>query len=174
MMQFLLFCKKIDGVVFGVQRWLLIILCVAITAVNIAQIAGRYLFFYSLPWSEQLSVILFIMIIFLGQNLATKGDGEIRIEVFLFCKPATQRIFLVVSDLLCLFSAAALFVSSIMLVMHASEFPQVISSLQLPYFYVFSIMPVGFFMIFFSRLGVMLRRFYPLPAEAAPHSEEPV
>ena len=172
MMQFLLFCKKIDGVVFGVQRWLLIVLCVAIIAVNIAQIAGRYLFFYSLPWSEQLSVILFIMIIFLGQNLATKGDGEIRIELFLFSSAKTQRFFLVIADVLCLFSAAALFASSIMLVMHASEFPQVVSSLQLPYFYVFSIMPIGFFLIFFSRLGVMLRRLFPLPDEAAPQSEE--
>lgn len=161
-----------DSLFFGIQRWLLIFLCIAITAVNIAQVAGRYLFFYSIPWSEQLSVVLFILIIFLGQNLATKADNEIRIELFLFCSQKTQRAILVCADVLCLFTAGVLFVSSIMMVMHASMFPQVISSLQLPYFYVFSVMPIGFFLIFFSRLGVMLRRIFPLPGEAAPRSEE--
>ncbi|MDR1828227.1 MAG: TRAP transporter small permease [Methylobacteriaceae bacterium] len=166
-MKFLEFCRRVDDTFTRAQKTILILLCIAITAINIAQVAGRYLFFYSIPWSEQLSVVLFIVLIFCGQNLVTKQDGEVRIEVFGFNKRLEKKL-LIGADILCLLTVAVLFVSSILFVRHASRFPQVISSLQLPYFYVFSFMSVGFFLIFFSRLAVLLRRIATDPDAAGP------
>lgn len=172
MTKFLAYCRKIDAVVFAFQRWILITLCVAVTAINIAQISGRYIFFYSIPWSEQLSVALFIIIIFFGQNIATKNDNEIRIDLFQLRNNDVKKAMLVLSDLLCLIAVSVLFVSSIMLVQNALRFQQVISSMNLPYFYIFSIIPVGFALIFFSRLGVLLRRFFQETESASPSDGE--
>ena len=49
MKTFLEFLEKIDSFVYGIQKWVLIAMCVAITAINIAQVTGRYVFFYSIP-----------------------------------------------------------------------------------------------------------------------------
>ena len=92
MTAFLAFFEKIDGFIFRIQKWVLIFLCVAITVINIAQVTGRYVFFYSIPWSEQLSVVLFLFIIFLGQNLATKSDNEIRIDILIFSNEKIKKI----------------------------------------------------------------------------------
>lgn len=166
-MNFLEHCKRADDIFTRVQKAVLIVLCIAITAINISQVAGRYLFSYSIPWSEQLSVVLFIFVIFFGQNLVTKQDGEIRIEIFGFNKKIEKKA-LILADLICLTTVAILFVSSVRLVLHASRFPQVISSLQLPYFYVFSSMCLGFFLIFVFRLAVFIRRLIRDPETAGP------
>ena len=160
-------CDKVGGLVHKCQTAFLTLLCVAITAINIAQIAGRYVFFYSLPWSEPLSVLLFLMIVFLGQNLVTRKDGEIRIEAFLH-----KRLQLIVSDLVCLVTVGALLVSSFYLIRHAARFPQIIPSLDLPYYYVFWMMPIGFFLIFLSRACVLLKRLAGLDASARDAKEE--
>ncbi len=166
-MKLLAWLEKIDAAIYKAQKWLLVLLCIAITAINIAQITGRYVFFASIPWSEQLSVVLFLLIIFLGQNLATKADGEIRVDLFAHM-PALRRRFLLVADALCLFTVAVFFVSSIYLVIHASQFRQVISSMQLPYVYVFCMMPLGFGLIFLARLTVLLKRWLQRDIERRP------
>jgi C4-dicarboxylate transporter DctQ subunit len=148
-------------------------MCVLITAINIAQITGRYLFFYSIPWSEQLSVVIFILIIFFGQNLATRSDNEIRIDVIPVTNASVYRIMLIVSDLACLVTLVLLFASSILLVQNAMRFSQVISSLHLPYLYVFCVIPLGFFLIFASRFGVLARRISRAPdPQKIPGEEE--
>jgi TRAP-type C4-dicarboxylate transport system permease small subunit len=134
----------------------LIILCVTITVINIIQITGRFVFFYSVPWAEPLSIILFLTIIFLGQSIVTNKDGEIRIELFL-----NKKAQLIVSDVFCIATVGFLFVSSCYLISHAARFPQIIPSLYLPYYYVFWIMPIGFILILFSRICVLLKRFAP-------------
>lgn len=144
---------RVDGTVYLFQKVVLIVLCIAITVINIAQIAGRYIFFYSIPWSEPLSVLLFLAIIFFGQNLATKKDGEIRVEFYL-----NKRFQLMFSDIVCLIVVGLLFASSLYLLGHAARFKQIIPALYLPYYYVFWMMPVGFGLILFSRLHVLLKR----------------
>jgi TRAP-type C4-dicarboxylate transport system permease small subunit len=136
---------------------LLMILCTVITVINIVQVAGRYLFFYSIPWSETLSIVLFLMIVFLGQSIVTGKDGEIRIELFL-----NKKLQLIASDVICIATVCFLFISSCYLISHAAKFPQIIPSLYLPYYYVFWMMPVGFGLIIFSRICVLLKRFAPL------------
>jgi len=150
------YCDKFGHIIYFCQKLLLMILCVVVTVINIFQVAGRYLFFYSIPWSENLSVVLFLMIVFLGQSMVTGKDGEIRIELFL-----SKKFQLVASDVICIVTVCFLFISSCYLIGHAARFPQIIPSLYLPYYYVFWMMPIGFALILFSRICVLLKRLAP-------------
>ncbi|WP_319496042.1 TRAP transporter small permease [uncultured Cohaesibacter sp.] len=159
--------KKLGCALYEIQKYTLIVLCILVTAINISQIMGRYLFFYSIPWSEQVSVILFVFIIFIGQSLATMKDNEIRIDVFVVPGHRVGDTLLILSDLICLIVLAVLFFSAIGLVGNALRFPQVVSSINLPYYVVFAVIPFGFFLIFVTRLLVLVRRIWGLSGNAA-------
>ena len=45
------------------------------------QIVTRYVFFYSLPWSEELSRYLFAWLIFIGASLGVGEESQIRIDI---------------------------------------------------------------------------------------------
>ncbi len=150
--------KNLGCALYKIQKYTLIVLCILVTAINISQIMGRYLFFYSIPWSEQVSVILFVFIIFLGQSLATMKDNEIRIDVFVVPGYRVGDILLILSDVICLIVLVFLFLSATGLVGNALRFPQVVSSINLPYYYVFAVIPFGFCLIFITRLLVLIGR----------------
>lgn len=150
--------RDFGTLLYKAQKFTLIFLCILVTAINISQIMGRYLFFYSIPWSEQVSVILFMFIIFLGQSLATMKDNEIRIDLILFPNTRAGTALLVLADIICLVVLVFLFFSAIGLVQNALRFPQVVSSINLPYYFVFAVIPFGFFLVFATRLMVLVKR----------------
>jgi TRAP-type C4-dicarboxylate transport system permease small subunit len=137
---------------------ILLLIVVTLVIVNNAQVAGRYVFNFSLPWSEQLSVVLFIFIMVLGGNLAIKTDDEIRIDLR-FTDPAKQNILSMVRDIISLLVLIVLLCSSVFLILHSFKFRQVISSMQLPYSVVFIVMAVGFAMMIFDKCLVLAGRF---------------
>jgi TRAP-type C4-dicarboxylate transport system permease small subunit len=136
----------------------------AITMINNAQVAGRYVFHYSLPWSEQLSIVLFIFIVMLGGNLSIKKDDEIKIDLR-FANRSKQKVLHIVRDIISLITLTVLFISSVLLVHHALMFPQVISSMQLNYYYVFMVMTLGFGLMIFDKILILAGRFVRLEKE---------
>ena len=159
--------QNLGCALYKIQKYTLIVLCILVTAINISQIMGRYLFFYSIPWSEQVSVILFVFIIFLGQSLATMKDNEIRIDVFVVPGYRVGDFLLILSDVICLIVLVFLFFSATGLVGNALRFPQVVSSINLPYYFVFAVIPFGFFLIFITRLLVLVGRIRGLSGRNA-------
>ena len=63
----------IDLVLFGILAAMVIIVS--------AQIVTRYVFFYSLPWSEELSRYLFAYLIFLGACVGVRENNQICIDI---------------------------------------------------------------------------------------------
>jgi TRAP-type C4-dicarboxylate transport system permease small subunit len=154
----LIWYKKVERILFATQKVILLIMVMLIVIVNNAQVAGRYIFHYSLPWSEQLSIVLFICIIMLGGNISIKRDDEIRIDLK-FSDPFKQKILNVVRDVISLATLIILLCSSLFLVLHALNFKQVISSMQLNYAYVFMVMSIGFCLMVFDKIAILLGRF---------------
>lgn len=142
----------LSNAMFSVQKIVLLALVLAMVVINIAQIAGRYLFNFSIPWSEETSVVLFIVIIMLGGNIAVRNDSEIRIAFLSFKSAKANAILGLVIDIVSLITIALFTISAAMLVEHAFKFRQVISSLQLSYAYVFLVLPIGFTMIGLDKI----------------------
>jgi TRAP-type C4-dicarboxylate transport system permease small subunit len=156
------YLRKIEHSIFSIQKVILLLIIFTLVLVNNAQVAGRYLFNFSLPWSEQLSVVLFIFIMVLGGNLAIKADDEIKIDLR-FTDPEKQKTLSIVRDIISLAVLIILLCSSIFLILHSLKFRQIISSMQLPYSVVFIVMAVGFAIMIFDKFLVLAGRFDSAP-----------
>jgi len=146
-----------------VQKILLILLSSVMTIVVLAQIAGRFIFKYSLPWSEELSVILFIVIIFWGANIAIKTDSEIAIEVLKFQNPKKALIHWAVKDIFSLICIALLIISAVIAISESTVRPRAVASMQwFKYTYIYMLMFIGLIFILFDKLVRFMHHIYDL------------
>ena len=75
--------KLIENLFSKVQTlllWTISIALLAMMCIIFAQVFTRYVIFYSLPWSEELSRYLFVFIIIIGINIAVSKDKLIKID----------------------------------------------------------------------------------------------
>lgn len=146
------FLERLSVCIQKILQGLLIVISLTLLFVNIAQIAGRNLFFYSLPWSEQLSTWLFIWSIFLGFHLVIKEDAELKIEALHFSNQKGQLLLDILRDAVSLFVIVVFFTSSLLFLQNSLRFPQKMSSMPINMYVVYSIMPVSFFLMALQKL----------------------
>jgi TRAP-type C4-dicarboxylate transport system permease small subunit len=70
---------RIDKVIEVIQIILITLGVFAMVVINGAQVFCRFVIRSSIPWSEQISVMVFFILIMLGGNLAMRTDTETRI-----------------------------------------------------------------------------------------------
>ncbi len=154
--------ERISNGIYSLQKGALLFLVSAITLINLAQIAGRYLFHFSLPWSEQLSVLLFIVIIMLGGSIAIRNDSEIKIAILKFKNPRTQQYFSIAVDLISLITIIFFVYASVGFFTHSLKYRQLVSSMQISYSYVFFFLPAGFALMGVEKLFHLIRKIIAL------------
>lgn len=63
------------------------------------QVVSRYIFRYSLPWSEELALICFILSIYFGASQAVKRKQHLKIEILTnFLPPKIKKVFEILSN----------------------------------------------------------------------------
>lgn len=151
-----------------ILQGILLILGTLLTVVNIAQIAGREIIFYSLPWSEQLSTWLFVWIIFLGYHLVIKKDAELTIDALHFKNYKAQLCLEIARDLLSLVMIVIFFIASIQFLQNSIRFPQRMSSMPVNMYVVYMVMPVSFALMALQKLTNMIVRIVRLSGREVP------
>lgn len=73
---------RFDAGFIAVNRWLIGLCMVAMTALVFVNVVTRYCFGYSIAWSEEVSRFLMIYIAFLGAGLALRQGRLIAVELF--------------------------------------------------------------------------------------------
>lgn len=76
--------KKIENAFARVQNVLMALIAVALglmMCIIFLQTVTRYVIFYSLTWSEELSRYLFVFLIMIGLTIAIKNDDLISIDI---------------------------------------------------------------------------------------------
>lgn len=114
---------------------------------TIANVVGRFVFQYSLFFSEELNRILIILITFAGLSYAARQGRHIRMSAIYDALPGPTRKALMI--LISLVTAAAMFALcyfSVGYIIKVANSGRVLSSLQIPIFWIFLWVPVGFFM----------------------------
>lgn len=89
--------KKIENAFGKIQDFLLSLTGLAIgimMSVIMLQTVTRYVIFYSLPWSEELSRYLFVFVIMVGLTIAIKKDMLISIDLIDRVLPAKAEKYL--------------------------------------------------------------------------------
>lgn len=165
--------NKISDCIQLVLEYFLLIIGTLLTVVNLAQICGRDLFFYSLPWSEQLSTWIFVWIVFLGYHLVLRKDAELTIDVIHFKNQRAQLALEIARDIFSLIMICVFFRASVQFLKNAIRYPQLMSSMPVNMYVVYAVMPVSFgIMAFQKALNMLVRISRIVKGEGNEHHSE--
>ncbi len=139
-----------DKVLKYISRVFSVIISIALLAVVLiicAQTFFRYVVFHSLVWSEEVSRMLYCMMIGLGLHIAVQQDSMVRVDIIdKFVSPRVALIFQV------LYSLSGTFVTGILsyynLQFVSLGFRRLSDALRLPLGYVYLLIEIGFVLAF--------------------------
>ena len=107
------------------------------------------LFFNSgISSQEELSRMLYVVVVYLGASYGTRSQDHIRVVVGFNLLPAyLQKVLRVLTDVVWLFLNIVIIVYALKIHRTMVQFPGYSAVLQIPMHYVFFIVPVGFFLM---------------------------
>lgn len=152
--------EGLSSILFTAQKAVLLVMVVAIVGITICDVFLRVIVSGGLSWAQEVSITLFMFLIFLGANIAMKTNSEIKIELFHLNNSLAQSILLTVVDIISLAAIAYMFVSSVASVRKVMVNPQYLATVHVSYTFLYAVMPIGFFLMFLDKVVAMLRRFY--------------
>ena len=142
------FNRKLQKVIDGI----LIAASIAMLAVNLAQVAFRYLFHASILWSEEFSTYLYVWIIFFSLYAACRERTELNIAVLSFHDPKRKAALDLIRELLGFLTCAAMLAGSILMIQNSLAYPQKTASLKIITAYLYFCMPVSFALLCWLKL----------------------
>lgn len=157
MVKLLSVLQKVDNALYIIQKAFLLLGVVAMLVINGAQVFCRYVIHSSLFWSEQVSILLFFILIMLGANLAVKTDSETKIDILKFKNPKANAALSLICNIICVIALVVFLASSNALLKQTAQFPQYLSSIQLNYFYIYLWLPIGFALVLFDKIINILK-----------------
>ena len=144
--------KKVDDHIYSVQKVFILVAVAIMVVTNGAQVFCRYVLHSSLPWSEQLSLLMYLVLVMLGANLAVKTDSETKIDIISPKDPKRAAMLRLVCDIFSLIAIVAFIRSAVALVAYTVKFPNNYSSLKISYNYCYVWLIIGFSLIFIDKI----------------------
>lgn len=139
MEQFKSIFMKVQSVACNVIAVCMVLMMVVI----FIQTTTRYVIFYSIPWSEELSRYLYVSLTLLGLNLAITKRQLVRIDIIdNYVKGNTKKALFVIRGLLSLLISAIFFYSSFGMI-DVSQY-QTSPALEISMQIMYSILGIGF------------------------------
>ncbi len=126
---------------------LLMIGGIVMLIVNLAQVAGRYLFFYSIPWSEEMSTYMYAWIIFFALHFAAKDRNELSIDALKIANPVANKTLIFLRELIGFATCVVLLAGSIIFIHNSFQFPKRTASLGINVAGLYLCMPISFSLI---------------------------
>jgi TRAP-type C4-dicarboxylate transport system permease small subunit len=163
--------KYLDNLSDTINRALQIILAllsVVMVVVNLAQISGRYLFFHSIPWSEELSTYVYVWIIFLSLHMITREHAELSIDVLIFKNKKTELRVKIIRDILTIITVVILLAASVLIIKNSIRFPRKTASLGINTVGLYYCMPISFVLVLLQRVTNLLHNADVLRGKTAP------
>jgi len=137
----------IDSTISRVESVLLAAGVLLMALNTVANVVGRFVFQYSLFFSEELNRILIILITFAGISYAARQGRHIRMSaIYDALPPPARKAFMVLIAGVTALAMFALCYFSIGYITKVATSGRVLPSLQLPVYWIFLWVPVGFFM----------------------------
>lgn len=137
----------IDRLISQIESFALAAGVLLMAANTVANVVGRYVFQYSLFFSEELNRILIILITFAGIGYAARHGRHIRMSAIYDALPVAGRKALMIAittiTAIAMFALCYFSVGYIGKVMTSGR---VLPSLQIPVWWIFVWVPAGFFM----------------------------
>jgi len=136
----------IDWLISQIEAFLLAGGVLLMAANTIANVVGRFVFQYSLFFSEELNRIIIILITFAGVGYAARHGRHIRMSAIYDTLPAKARkVLMVIIAIVTSLAMFALCYFSISYIGKVMSSGRVLPALQIPVWWIFVWVPVGFF-----------------------------
>jgi C4-dicarboxylate transporter DctQ subunit len=108
----------------------------------------RLSFNTGIPLQEELSRMLYVVVVYLGASYGMRSQDHIRVVVgFNLLPPYLQKVLRVITDMIWLFFNIVIIVYALKVHQTMVQFPGYSAVLQIPMHYVFFIVPVGFLLM---------------------------
>ncbi|ERF78679.1 TRAP transporter small permease [Gallibacterium anatis] len=148
MISFINLFKKIQSILATLSAVSLFAMIVVI----LLQTFTRFVIFYSLPWSEELSRYLFVAMILLGFNVAISEGTLIRIDIIDNYIKGMPQIILKYTRIFAALFVNIIYVYSAYHLMVLGSF-QLSPAMQIPMYFIYSIILIGFL---FSLISLVI------------------
>lgn len=124
------------------------------------QILARFVFHKSIAWTEEVSRIAFVWLVYSAMVYAAGMDKHIRLTFFLMKMPKKgQKIVLTLADTLWLAMNVLITYQSIFYIIRLFNFPYISQTLGINLVWVYFIVPIGFGLKSFRIIQCMIGRF---------------
>ena len=118
------------------------------TLLCFVQVISRYVFSYSITWAEELSVILFIVSVFIGAIGGTRRNQHMRLEMVVdLFSPKTKAIFKIISNVVFMIVAAILIYAIMINIQNLFTYKMKTPILKLPKWIPYTVPPISLFFI---------------------------
>ncbi|MGI5967242.1 MULTISPECIES: TRAP transporter small permease [Anaerotruncus] len=146
---------KIDHFIEMLQVWACAILFGAIVVLGTIQVCGRYVFNYSIPWSEETMRFCCIWMVFIGAALTVRSDGHVSIDILQgFLKNnKTKAVLYLIGRLMCVVFLVWIFPASIELINRTKS--SMAATLPLSFSFVYASFAVGAVMMLLSYIATL-------------------
>jgi TRAP-type C4-dicarboxylate transport system permease small subunit len=150
--------KNVFTVFQDIINGIIAVILMAIMCIILVQTFTRYVIFYSLPWSEEASRYLFVMVIMLGINLGISRNMMVRIDIIdNFLPRKVKKIFETARNCLALFVLAIFFYSTFGMI-RIGRF-QKSPAMQLSMSSIYIVLCIGFGLAFLAGLLKLIEDF---------------
>ena len=134
-------------------------LIATMTGLLFLQFVMRRIFNNSLVWSEELARYIFVWMIYIGISYGAKMKQHIKLEMLIHVMPKKIQIYFVIfAEILFLAYAAFIVYASWDLVHRQIILGSVSPALGIPYAFLFAAPTVGFALVIFRQIQVILWR----------------
>jgi C4-dicarboxylate transporter, DctQ subunit len=147
--------RKINHILNHLEEYVGVISLIFTSLLVFVQVVLRYLFNYSLSWSEEAARYLIVWFIFIGSSIAVREKAHATMDALVTILPAKgKRIFAILSNLIAMVFCLILMWSGIKTVEGVVAFGSVTPAIGMPMYLPYLAIPVG--------AGLMFIRFLQL------------
>jgi len=131
------------GFVKGIN-YLLAFLLAVIVIIVFSNVLSRYLLNASLAWSDEISRMMFIWLVFLGAIIAYVNNEHLGLDIFIKIFPKkTTQVFILIADIVVFFSLTIVFKGGIDMTVDSFESGWVSSAVPIQYGYIYLVVPIS-------------------------------
>ena len=136
--------KKLGKVIDHLEEYFSFFSLIFASLLIFVQVVLRYVFNYSLYWSEEVARYLIIWFIFIGSSIAVREKAHATVDLLLvYLPPRFKRILSILGSVIAIIFFVLIFQSGIQTIENVMQFNNVTPALGIPMYMPYLAIPVG-------------------------------
>lgn len=149
--------RKVNKVLNYFEEYLAVTTLIFTSLLVFAQVILRYLFNYSLHWSEEVARYLIVWFIFIGSSIAVREKAHATVDAVLIILPNTmKKIFAILANMIAMIFCVVIIISGCKSILNVMQYGSVTPSLGMPMFIPYLAIPIGGGLMFIRFLQIFI------------------